>query len=142
MTLTVFLKLCLFYSHTDKYCQGKEKLRRNLLCVNNEQWDYRCSLFSLLYFFVITVCYFYNLKKINNFYFKITLCREPRIIPGSPQLCLEPEKLQIHISRSRVPLTITQLGTGLKAVGFQQAAPGESGMAALIRLLTSGAATW
>lgn len=93
------------------------------------------------YFFVITVCYFYNLKKINNFYFKITLCREPRIIPGSPQLCLEPEKLQSHISRSRVPLMITQLGHGLKAVGFYQAAPGESGMAALIRLLTSGAAT-
>lgn len=40
----------------------------------------------LTVFFVITVCYFYNLKKINNFYFKITLCREPRIIPGSPQL--------------------------------------------------------
>ena len=88
----------------------------------------------LTIFFVITVCYFYNLKKMDNFYFKITLCREPRIIPGSSQLCLEPEKLQSHISRSRVPLTITQLGTGLKA------APGESGMAALIRLLTSGAA--
>lgn len=123
MTLTVFLKLCLFYSHTDKYYQGKERLKGNLLCVNNEWWDYRCSLFSLLYFFVITVCYFYNLKKIDKFYFKITLGREPRIIPGSLQLCLESEKLQSHISRLRAPLMITQLGTGLKAVGFQQAAP-------------------
>lgn len=40
-------------------------------------------LFSLLYFFVITVL-LYDLKKINKCYFKITLSREPRIIPGSP----------------------------------------------------------
>ena len=52
-------------------------------------------------FFIITMNHFYNLKKTNKFYFKTILCMEPRIEPDSPQLSLEPEKLQSHISRSR-----------------------------------------
>lgn len=48
------------------------------------------------------MCYFYNLKKIDKFYFKITLGREPRIIPGSPQLWNQKSCRVISVDREHL----------------------------------------